>query len=395
MTAKKNILFVMNNLHVGGAEKALVSMLQVFDYDRYDIDLLLFKKEGLFLKQVPEQVNFLEPPANYQYFDMPFSNVIRKNIFKNPLVIFRRWQFNQARKKATSPAEAEQFGWKPLSETLEALPHKYDAAIGFLEKTPNYFVVDKVEAKIKIGFVHNDYQALALNSGYDEGYFKKLAHIISVSQNCVDILKKVFPQYAAKCSLIENISSREMIMKLAAEKVDFHPVQLSILSVGRLSEQKNFQMAIAAAELLVKKGAEFEWNILGEGSERGLLEKLIQEKAMESSFKLLGIKENPYPYIAKSLIYVQPSKFEGKSVAIDEAKILGKPIVVTNFPTAKDQIVHHVTGLIADLTPESLADQIYGLLQDTDFQKQLSYNLSREKVSTEDEIEKLYQLIES
>ena len=111
--------------------------------------------------------------------------------------------------------------------------------------------------------------------------------------------------------------------------------------------------------------------------------------------KLLGLKENPYPYIANSLLYVQPSKFEGKSIAIDEAKILLKPIVTTNFPTVYDQITHGETGLISEMNPTALANEIEKLLIDENLRNKFAENLSKENWGTESEIEKLYQLIES
>ena len=88
-----------------------------------------------------------------------------------------------------------------------------------------------------------------------------------------------------------------------------------------------FDIAIKAAAILVKKGYTIKWYVLGEGEERNTLEQSIKEHNLIANFILLGIKENPYPYINNATIYVQPSRFEGKSLAIDEAKILHKPIL--------------------------------------------------------------------
>lgn len=115
MTYKKNILFVMNNLNIGGAEKALVSLLQVFDYKKYNVDLLLLKKEGAFLKLVPDTVNILTPPKNLTYFDMPFTQVISENFFNFRWnIILKRIQFKLAVKKGKNLSEREQFGWKSV-----------------------------------------------------------------------------------------------------------------------------------------------------------------------------------------------------------------------------------------------------------------------------------------
>lgn len=396
MTEKKDILFVMNNLNVGGAEKALVSLLQVFDYDKYNVDLLLFKKEGLFLKQVPKEVNLLEEPKNFKYFDMPFSQVVKENIFEDWNVIFRRIKFKLQSKKSKNSAESEQFGWKPLAKTLSPPPKKYQAAIGFLEKSPNYYVVEKVQANIKIGFIHNDYISLGMNSKYDDDYFRKLDYIATVSEECVDSLNKSFPQLLDKIKLIRNISPKKRLFEQAEEsQLQIQNKKKYILSIGRLTEQKAFDKAIDAFALLAEKYPDLEWLVLGEGNLRTELEHQIEEKKLQNRFHLLGSVENPYPFIKNCLIFVQTSIFEGKSIAIDEAKIFAKPIVVTNYPSAKDQIVDGETGLIAEMDPHDIANKIESLILDEQLGNILSENLRKEEHCDESEIEKLYKLIES
>ena len=396
MNKKKDILFVMNNLNVGGAEKALVSLLQVFNYEKYNVDLLLFKKEGSFLSQVRPEVNILEEPRNYRFFDMPFSQVLRENFFKGEWnIIYRRIQFKIKSGKAENSVEAEQFSWKPLSKTLETLPKNYDVAIGFLEKNPNYFVVDHTMATKKIGWIHNDYIALGLNKKTDDYFFDKLNSIVTVSEECVKSLQNTFLNFQDKIKLIRNFSSLKQIYSLADENVPALLNKKYILTIGRLSEQKAIDKAIDAFETLQKSDAELEWIVLGEGHLRSDLEKIIKEKGFENRFHLLGNKINPYPYLKKCTVYVQTSIFEGKSIAIDEAKLFFKPIVITNYPSAKDQINDGVNGLLADLSSDSIAEKIRLLLDDWNLQKTFEVNLKNERHCDENEIEKLYQLIES
>lgn len=394
MNKKKDILFVMNNLNVGGAEKALVSLLQVMDYDRYNVDLLLFRREGLFLKQVPSQVHILPELENYKYFDMPFSKVVKENVLKgNFKVILSRMQFKRATGKARSAAEKEQMGWKFLAKTIEPLEKTYDAAIGFLEKNPNYFIVDKVQAAIKIGFIHNDYNELKLNTAIDAPYFQKLNAIATVSEECLKVLVKEFPDLADKFRFIPNIVSGVLVHRLSKEEVDVS--ENAVVSVGRLESQKGFDYAVEAAKILKEAGINFHWYIIGEGSERGRLESLILKHDLTRHFTLLGLKENPYPYIRKAKVFVQPSRFEGKSIAVDEAKILAKPILLTNFSTAKDQIENNINGLIVDMTPDAIAGGIIKYLGDAGYTKNIIDALSAQNWGTEDEIIKIYRLIES
>src|SRR5690606_23534715 len=119
-----------------------------------------------------------------------------------------------------------------------------------------------------------------------------------------------------------------------------------------------FDLAIEAAKILKDRGVKFQWSIIGEGPERDRLQALITQYELDDYVYLPGLKDNPYPYIRQASLLVQPSRYEGKSLVIDEAKILAKPIILTNFTTAKDQIKHNVNGMIVDMTAEAIAEGI-------------------------------------
>ncbi|QNS41286.1 glycosyltransferase [Chryseobacterium manosquense] len=396
MNKKKDILFVMNNLNVGGAEKALVSLLQVFDYEKYNVDLLLFKKEGLFLKQVPAQVNILPEPANYRYFDMPFVQVLKDNLWPWRWdLIYRRIQFKKMMQKAESPAEAEQLSWKPLSKTLKPLQKQYDVAIGFLEKNPNYFVVDKVKAEKKIGFIHNDYHALQMNSKIDNLYFKKLDYILTVSIECLNELKELFNHISDKFKLMRNISAVQTIRNLALVKIQEDLKKDFIISVGRLNSQKNYNLAIDAFHLLHKKGISFTWYILGEGPEEESLKKKVELLGLSEKVHFLGVKQNPYQYINRANVFLMTSHFEGDGIVVREAKILCKPIILTNFNTASSHITNNETGIIVDFDAEEIANAIEKLLKSKELRNQFEQNLANLDWSMSGETQKLYHLIEN
>ena len=393
---KKKILFVIPNLGAGGAEKSLVNLLHELNYAQYEIHLFMMAKTGLFISHLPKEVIILPESPAYQIFSKRFPVALITFLIQGKFKLFwNKIRFTFFNRTIKNRILAEQKNWKFLKYFFDSFPQKYDVAIGYLEKNANYIVADCVKADKKIGYIHNDYQTMGMFPKYDNRLFKDLQYIISVSPNCVTTLQNVFPQFNQKFKLIENISSKKIIHQLSMDDTAVHLKMNSIISIGRLSAQKNFALAIDAAELLVNRGYDFEWNIIGEGDERQHLEKLIAGKKLTSIVKLLGLKENPYPYIANSLLYLQPSKFEGKSIAIDEAKILQKPIVATDFPTVYDQITHNETGLISEMNPTALANHIERLLIDENLRNKFAENLSKEHWGTEHEIEKLYQLIES
>ncbi|EJS60845.1 glycosyltransferase [Bacillus nitratireducens] len=392
---KKDVLFVINNLNCGGAEKSLISLLNTMDYSRYNVDLFLFKHEGLFLNKIPKQVNVLEEPLEYQLFDMPIKAAIMKCLRQGRLdIALSRVCAGYLFKSEKNKARCEQRVWRYLSKSLQNISKKYDVAIGYLEKNPVYFCIDKVNANKKIGFIHTDYDKLGMDPNIDRGYFRSLDHIVTVSEECANVLKQRFSIYNDKIGVIHNIVSPSTINKMSQEKVDLERKGVKLVSVGRLSHEKGFDLAIEACKNLVGDGYEIKWYIIGEGEGRGKLEKMIEENHLQDHFLLLGLKENPYPYIREADIYVQPSRFEGKSIAIDEAKILHKPIVVTNFSTAKDQIKNEENGLIIDMDAHSLSEGIKKLIHNEELRNKLIKNLSDEELGTESEIKKLYTLFE-
>jgi len=391
---KKKLLFIMNNLNCGGAEKSLLSLLQTIDYSKYDVDLFLFKHEGIFMSKLPKQVNMLEEPYHYRYFDMSIKTALM-DCLKNgkfSVALFRllAGYIFYTEKNA---ARREQRVWKYLSYTMPALSGTYDAAIGYLEKNPVYFGIEKVKAKKKIGYIHNDYNKLQMDSNIDNKYFEYLDHLVTVSDICGEVLEQRFPQFKRKVEVVQNIVSPTLIHQMSLESSNvYNNKSTTILSIGRLNQQKGFEMAVEACKKLVEIGYDIRWYVIGEGEERSKLELMINEYQLSDHFYLIGIKDNPYPYIREADIYVQPSRFEGKSIAIDEAKILNKPIVVTNFTTAKDQITHYENGLIVEMNSTAISEGIIEVMESEALRDSLIECLSKESLGTESEIEKFYAL---
>ncbi|MFD0961405.1 glycosyltransferase [Paenibacillus chungangensis] len=395
---KKKLLFIIPSLAAGGGERSLINLLSYIDYEQYEVDLHLMNHEGIFLELLPGEVNLLPLSEGYLRFSQPIGRSVADHLKQGELSLaLNRMLFSLNNRARGNVSVKEQAGWKYVSPSLRNLQHEYDAAIGYLEKSSIYFCVDKVKAKKKIGWIHNDYDKLGMNPSFDNRYFGGLDHIVTVSEECACVLKRRFPQYQHKVSVLYNIISPTMINNMVAltdesmyQRKDNETV---VLSIGRLHEQKNFKLAILACKELKDRGCSVQWYVIGEGDERDQLVQLINENNLTSNFHLLGLKTNPYPYIAQADLYVQTSRYEGKSVAIDEAKILKKPIVITNFSTAHDQLADGLEGIIAEMTPTAVANAIEEIISSETLRGKFSANLSRLSLGTEDEINKLYSLI--
>ena len=181
--------------------------------------------------------------------------------------------------------------------------------------------------------------------------------------------------------MLPNLSSSDSIQRMAeiGNPAEYNGKKNILLSIGRLDEQKGFDLAIKAAKILKDSGVNFCWFIIGQGELEGFLKQLIHENGLENEFKLIGVRKNPYPYIKNSLIFVQPSRYEGKSIVLDEAKILEKPIVVTNYTTVYDSITHGLNGTIVDSNDEKLANAIKYLIENDALRKAYSTYLKSEK----------------
>lgn len=159
-----------------------------------------------------------------------------------------------------------------------------------------------------------------------------------------------------------------------------------IATMGRFDIHiKGMDLAIEACRELKNKGIEFRWYWLGEGEQRSALEDMIKTAGVQDVFILLGAKINPYPYIKDADIYVQPSRIEGKSVALDEVKALHRPIVVTEFGSVYDQFTDERNALIAKMEPEAIANKIERLIKELETRQRLNTNLQNEKVGNEEQ----------
>lgn len=393
---KKDILFIIPSLGAGGGEKSLINLLTQFDFNQYNVDLFLLNHGGLFMDFIPKEVNVLDITENVQIFNKGLKDSIVRYLAKGKFrLACGRLMFCIKNRVNKNIGVAEQYSWKYLKKAIGIIDKKYDVAIGYLEKTSNYICVDCVQADKKIGWIHNDYRKLNLDKSFDAKYFKKLDYLVTVSEECEKVLKEEFPEESDKVKLIFNIVSKKAIENLANEVIKediMKKDKINILSIGRLHEQKGFDIAIEACKILVDEGYNICWYVIGEGLERSKLEELIDKSNLNQNFKLLGLRNNPYKYLKACDIYVQPSRYEGKSVAIDEAKILCKPIIVTNFSTVYDQIENNVTGIITEMNAIKVSEALNKLLSDKNKMADLSKNLYLYNQDNENEINKLYKI---
>lgn len=386
----KRILFIMLSLYNGGAEKSLVNLLNELPADRYEIDLLLFKPEGMFMRQVPPYVRILETPDVLKRLFGPIKKSGKYMVPKFVQTIHTALAEKQYKRRKAHR-------WNHFyTKHIDALPQHYDVAIGYTSNEVMYYLNEKVDADRKLVWVHNDYIAAGYAADYDYPHLRNMDAIVTISQSCQAILQKVFPDLADRVYDIPNITSSKVVCNRANADTpkEYADNEFTILSIGRLDDQKGFDMAIDAAEILKRKGLKFSWFIMGSGVLEKNLRAQIEMLDVSDRIYLIGTRENPYPYIKNCDLLVQSSRFEGKSVVLDEAKILAVPILATNYPTVADQIVDGAEGVVVPMTPKSIADGIEELMNDKERRNAIHSYLSAREYGNQSEVEKYIKVID-
>lgn len=393
---KKKILFSIDSLHCAGAEKSLVTLLSLIDYSKYEVDLQLFGYGGALEELLPKEVNLLEPLKYTSFCDLSFKVAITESIKSlNFAKLLARLKFTLSIRKAKyTNAQKARIFWQKVSNVIEKNDKEYDIAISYAQGIPTFYVADKIKAKKKYAWVNVSYHLNGLEKEFQKNYYKIYDKIIAVSDSTREILNEVFPEYKDKIEVIYDISDPNLIIKMSllGEGYDDNFDGLRILTVGRLANQKGYDIALDACKILKEKGINFRWYSLGIGPLKEEIEKYIADNKLEDYFKLLGVKSNPYPYIRNCDIYVQTSKFEGFGLAIAEARMLNKPVVTTRFDAVYNQMVDRKNGLVVDMNAESVVSGVLELINDKKFTDEIVEYLRNEKKGNLEEFNKFHKL---
>ncbi|MCI8496932.1 MAG: glycosyltransferase [Clostridiales bacterium] len=391
---KIRILFVMCHMDFGGAQKSLLNLLSCMAPSRYDIDLLLFDRRGAYLPYIPEYVNVLPQSEELLETALPMAKYSLAQLKRGrPGAIWARFSFavrKRFSKSLTPKQKKAQLAWSYMRTAISPLKKEYDVAVGFLHGACNYYVAEKVTARRKIGWLHTDYDAGGYSPQISRPYLQKLDSVVGVSTAITAGLAAHFPDMADKFHTILNIIPCGLTRKLSLESGGFPDPEFTgirLLTIGRLSAEKSYDFAVKACAELVRRGHNVRWYVLGRGSLEEQIGRWIAEEGMEQHFFLLGATPNPYPYLRQCDIYVQPSRFEGCSMVLTEAKVLGRPCVATNYQSVGDQIRHEETGIITEMNFMSVADGIERLIRDPALCERLRDHL-RDFCGTEAEYEK-------
>lgn len=377
---------------IGGSEKALIEMLKAIDTEKFEVTVLS-------LTEAPEKpfkhetINVTYGCPSFLKAHTPASIVLKSAEYSIEEKIRKLFLATYTR---VHKGDFSKTLWLNYKNHIAKSPYLYDVAIGYGVGFATYFVVDKVDARLKIGWLNTSLADAHLDLDFCRKYYGQLDAVVADSASGVTRFCNLYTDFSKPVYSVRNLLDYQEIRKQGDANTGFTDDYngIRILSVGRLTEAKAFHFAVDAAKILKDKGLEFRWYIVGFGSLEEPLRQQIKETDIEDTFFLLGPQPNPYPFFKECDIYVQTSIFEGSCITIEEAMAFFKPIVTTDFPAAYEKVVDGKNGLITQMNAESIAAGVEQLIASEEKRRSFSNCQKEHPLSYDEEMNKFYDIID-
>ena len=400
----KRILFVINTLGTAGAEKALIELLKRLDTPDYEVSLFVLMNQGELLPEIPPHVRVLN--KNYDNCTVngaAGSKHLKKHVIRTLLkrgTVIRCFPYmigNALAMKKNGGLRADKLLWREMAMGAPRFEGHYDLAVAYIEGGAAYYVRDYVDAEKKAAFIHIDYQKAGYTRKLDRDCYLAYDRIFPVSDEVRSVFLNVYPEMEDKTFVFHNLIDPQGIRRKAQEEGGFEDDfdGIRILTIGRLAAQKSFETSIDAMAILKERGIRARWYVLGTGDREQALREHIAEGNLQEDFLLLGNRANPYPYLKQCDLYVHASGFEGKSIAIKEARIMGCPVLVTDCSGNREQVEDGVDGRLCDFNAAAIAEGIAGMLEDREKTMAMGREAARrmDEELKEQKIDKLTDLL--
>lgn len=364
---KRKVLFVIHQLNIGGVQKSVIPMLDAVDYEHNEVTLYIRKNRLDLLPLINSNINDIRINEDKtKYYRKPYSAFL--------VVLIR---ILHLLKIDVSKAESCLKKYITLKQMEYEKKHyftndDFDVAVSVVQGYTAAFVSDYISAKRKIMFYRDSTDS---EHKLHERIMNNFDYIYCVSKGACSVLSRFYPQYANRMGVIETfVPYEEIVSKGDAFEITNNKYIFS--TCGRMTSVKGFDIAVAAAEILDKKGIDYIWYFIGDGIERHNIEQLIKEKGLQKKIEFTGMLENPYPYIKSSNIYIQPSREESFGRTIKEALILKSLVVSTETVGAKEQIKNGENGILTTITSEGIAEGVERLINDNRLSETIKNNIS-------------------
>ena len=399
---KKKLLFVINTMGRAGAETALLALFRQLDPAQVDVDLFVLTGQGELTAEIPDYVRLLNTGhdsssvLNWDGRKKLTWKVLRALCARGTAIrLFPYLLGNLLDMLRRGSLNVDKLLWRVMSDGAPRWDTSYDLAVAFLEGGSTYYVADHVNAAKKAAFVHIDHTMAGYTRKLDRDCYERFDRIFTVSAEVEDHFLEVYPEHRQKEEVFHNILDVSEIRRLSTLPGGFTDDYggTRILTVGRLTAQKAFEVSIEALRLLKDGGGDFRWYVLGEGEQRSRLEQKISDLGLKDDFLLCGAVDNPYPYFAQTDLYVHASRFEGKSIAIQEAQILERPVLASDCSGNRENVSDGEDGKLCPFSPEGIRDGILWLMEHRSERERYAKAAGRKYQDQPDAAEKLLSLV--
>ncbi len=390
----KNVLISYPAMMLGGSTTSLLSILNRLDTSLYRTDLILDRTQGPWMPYIPESIRVL-PQA---YTTAAGGKLLLKKIF-NPRYMFYFIVSKCMDLRDKSSRRGVQYFESSGVDFFRSLDEEYDVAVAFLEGKQCKYVAKHVKARRKVAWIHIDYGASGFDPKYDLDAMSQFDRIVLVSDKCKESFDRAFPTLTDRTCVIENILSADHLRKLAMaeEGCAVDGAKLNLVTTCRIAfNSKGLDRAVDAMAQLKREGLldRVHWYIIGDGADRGALERLIAENGLGEHITLLGMQTNPYCYLKNMTLFFLPSRWEGKPMAVTEAFMLGLPALVTEYASAREQVRDKVDGVIVSNDTEGIYEGLRYVIEHPEEVAKWKVNVEGTDYSNEEEMKKVIDVIE-
>lgn len=377
------VAIITKQMVIGGTEKALLPMLKQFNPEKYEVDLYLQELGGALFDEIPEWINPIKMPT--------YSDLSKKEYFKHP-IHFAKSVFARFRLSEKNPFYIQ------CEHTCSCMPiveKEYDYVISYHapDAVPFFYAVKNIKAKKRIMWLHFDVEKTNAVNSLAKKYFEKYDRIFSVCQHAKDMFDKNYPELADRSFVFYNLVDVESILNKIKDAPTFNDRfdGKRLLSLGRLDDQKGYDIFLPVVKKLVDENYKIKFYICGNGNRMEALKNQAKDLGIEGNIELFGMLSNPYRYLKDCDIYVQPSRFEGFCTTTNEARMFFKPVVVTDVCGMREQFNDHENGSITGVDSDSLYVAVKELLDNDNLCKKYSDNLEKLNLNQKIDIETIFK----
>ncbi len=385
----KKILIVNNNLDIGGIQISLINLLKEIS-DKYDITLLLFDDSKKEESGIPKNVKIITTKSPYKYFGKTLQASK-----KNPILFINRnfWAVLTKIFGRNFTAKCMSFFTKKLKGYDVAISFMHEGARGAFYGGANQFVLNNVQAKKKISWLHGDFSLCGAYNKQSIKVYNKFDAIVACSNGAKQSFVKCLPYLEQKCFVVRNCNDYNLIKQKSNPPFVYEKEYFNVLTVARLSSEKGIDRMLKAVRTAKDSGYKVKYHVVGGGWQYKELKELTNNLGLNQDVIFYGKQENPYPYMASCDLFVLPSYHEAAPMVFDECAFLGAPVLATQTTSTKEMIQDENSGYVCKNDLESLTTAFLDILSNKNQLQEISVKLKERNFDNEKSTNALQEIL--